>query len=344
MSRRTTLTEEQQAKRAGRITGTRAAMIMGESPFGGELEAHREIHGHEDFKGSDVTDIGTIIEPSILQMHAHFNGVTVVPGRTQIHPELDWLCASTDGYQVLADGTEEQIVECKNLSSYTSPLWGDPEREEIPADRVIQGIVQLACHPHIEVVNFAVLMEGAEFRNYPLRRNQDDITNVLTVLHDWYRKHVLGDIVPEPWHGMYPATVWPVALPTIRQANGEPATVAVCEKLRENRIAGANLEIERRRLEQQTKILIGEGKGIELIVADKKAKLTWTRGPGSLRGDVKLFTELCRSLGATQGQIDACYTRTKDADRLYIPRDWTKPTIELNRDEQEAEDGESNAA
>lgn len=319
-------------------------MIMGESPFGGELEAHREIHGHEDFTGSDATDIGTLIEPAILAMHAHFNAVKVRPGRTQIHPELDWLCASTDGYQVLEDGTEEQIVECKNLSAFTAPLWGDPEREEIPADRVIQGIVQLACHPRIDVVNFAVLMEGSTFRNYPLRRNTDDITNVLTVLHDWYRKHVLGNIVPEPWHGMYPATVWPVALPITRQANGEPATVAVCEKLREVRIAGANNEIERRRLEQQAKVLIGEGKAIELIVAGEKSKLSWTRGPGALRGDVKLFTELCRSLGATQEQIDACYVRGKETDRLYVPRPWTKPTIPLNRDEKEAEDGESNAA
>ena len=63
------LTRTQKARRRGRVTATRAAMIVGESEFGGPLRAYREITGVEREHRNVSTEFGTFAEPLIARRY-----------------------------------------------------------------------------------------------------------------------------------------------------------------------------------------------------------------------------------------------------------------------------------
>lgn len=90
-------------QREGRITGSKIGAILGLSPFATPEDVMRDMvrdyHGAErEFKGNIATDYGTENEPNAVEDYKMESGNDVEDAPFVVHPELNWLGASPDGY------------------------------------------------------------------------------------------------------------------------------------------------------------------------------------------------------------------------------------------------------
>jgi len=99
--------------RTGRITASRVAAILGQSPYQTADDVLREmvrdaLGAEPEFTGNDATRYGQAREPEALALYEERAGVMTHGAELHIHPQYEFLAATPDGL-VGDDG----IVECK---------------------------------------------------------------------------------------------------------------------------------------------------------------------------------------------------------------------------------------
>lgn len=110
------------AARKGRVTGSNVGAILGLDPNRGPDDVLRamvrEYHGAErEFKGNVATDYGTMHEAGAIAEFEMEHGKKVSETGFHLHPELDWLGASPDGFVDVSpdsfSGVSSDIIEVK---------------------------------------------------------------------------------------------------------------------------------------------------------------------------------------------------------------------------------------
>ena len=96
------------AARKGRVTGSMVGAILGLDPNTSRAEAMRRMRGQSEFKGNIATEWGKMHEQEAKEDFEYVKNIPVFPASFVIHPTLDWLGASPDGY--LGDDT---LIEIK---------------------------------------------------------------------------------------------------------------------------------------------------------------------------------------------------------------------------------------
>ena len=130
-------TDEWQAARIGRITGSRVGAILGLSKYRTRDDVMREmvrqtLGAAPEFIGNEATRYGEAHEADAINAYEQRFGALVMPSPLVVHPRYEWLGASPDGL-VGDDG----MVECKCpfRAKYTEPS----------AEYVAQMQLQMAC-------------------------------------------------------------------------------------------------------------------------------------------------------------------------------------------------------
>lgn len=174
------------------MTGTDAPPVLGFSPWASAIDVwDRIVNGtpRPDISGPDV-ERGRHMEPGIRAWYSERTGRPVLPGRFCLHPEIDWLGASTDG---LALASESRILEIKCPRS--SKDWGEPGTDEVPDWVLAQVIVEMACH---RVSADVVLFAHGDISIYPIERDLAAERDVIRALSDWRERYVLTRTPPPP--------------------------------------------------------------------------------------------------------------------------------------------------
>lgn len=116
-------TDEWQAARTGRITGSRVGAILGLSKYRTRDDVMREmvrqaLGAVPEFAGNEATRYGEAHESDAINAYEQRYGALVMPSGFVVHPEYDWLGASPDG--LVGDNG---MVECKcpYRAKYTAP-------------------------------------------------------------------------------------------------------------------------------------------------------------------------------------------------------------------------------
>ncbi len=108
------LTAEQQAKRAGKLTASRVAVLMKGDPAG-VLRLYREFIGEEQEENLDhvwPVQLGSWTEKLNLDWYERKNNVVLESrGEVYRHPGLEWAAATLDGW----DPNLNCPVECKHV-------------------------------------------------------------------------------------------------------------------------------------------------------------------------------------------------------------------------------------
>ena len=109
------------------LGGSDIAAILGLSPWKSAFQVYQEKRGEVDgFKGNDLTDWGTRMEPTIRQWYSDTTGHPVrVPDKILYHAKHPFMLASLDGFT-----DEPRGVEIKTARS--GKEWGEPGSAEIP--------------------------------------------------------------------------------------------------------------------------------------------------------------------------------------------------------------------
>ena len=108
------------AARKGRVTGSMVGAILGLDPNTSRAEAMRRMRGQSEFKGNIATEWGKMHEQEAKEDFEYFKGEEVAPASFVVHPTLDWLGASPDGY--LGDDAVLEIKCPYGLRDHVAPV------------------------------------------------------------------------------------------------------------------------------------------------------------------------------------------------------------------------------
>lgn len=202
----------------GRIGASRVAAILGKDKHVTPREAWLEIIGRADEIPpkpawlAERARLGLGAEMVIKSEYEHQTGAQLTPERTLTYqgafPENEaGVCALTASPDFAAlENLEEtpypykgRWVECKKRSVYAESKWD----EAIPEAEFLQAVVQLAVarsiYPMAEAVDLAVWFDTV--RVFPITATpafEKTAEGVIGQLAEWWRRHVDGNLEPDP--------------------------------------------------------------------------------------------------------------------------------------------------
>jgi putative phage-type endonuclease len=166
--------------RAGKITASLAAAILGVDKNKGPLAAYREIVGPHKDRSNRHTEWGVEFEASARSSYECDTGNLAIETGFWVHPTLPWLGASPDGL-VNADGVLE--VKCpQNIPT------------EVPPHHAVQMAVQMACTDR-EWADYYAWSQAGSFL-FRLNRVREFEEGMLVRLKAWYEQYIVAGIEP----------------------------------------------------------------------------------------------------------------------------------------------------
>jgi putative phage-type endonuclease len=174
------------------MTASKAAAVLGLSPWQSPYSLWREMRGDvplEDISGRPAVIRGHLLEAACLEwwlsQHEPEGWIENTRQPWMTVDGLDWAAATPD---MLAsrrvDGPETLIVEAKTAARTDG--WGQPGTDEIPPAYLVQCYWQLAMVPRAKEVRVAVLGPWLEFAEYVVKRNDEDIADLVDICHEFY--------------------------------------------------------------------------------------------------------------------------------------------------------------
>lgn len=186
------LTNEQRELRKKLIGASDIPAILGLSPWRSAADVWLEKTGRmEEQKPTEAMEVGTRLEPIILDWAQDQIGVPVVRDTQFVHPN-GVMVASLDGLV-----TPDQHVEAK----YTTQVqeWGDEGTDDIPDYYLAQVAAQFACVPASRLCWVPVLMPafGFKFKMFKVQRDEALIAAVTAAAVEFHKKHIAADVAPD---------------------------------------------------------------------------------------------------------------------------------------------------
>lgn len=265
-------TEEWLKQRQTGIGGSDVAAILGLSPWRSPVDVFLDKTGQTPaLDANEAMYWGTVLEDVVAKHYANLSGTTIQRiTKMMRHPKHDWMIGNIDraivtpgsrarfddGKLMGADG----ILECKTASAYKAGDWGNPfDDDAIPTQYVAQAMWYLGI-AGLEWCDIAVLIGGQKYLVKRVVRDEETIAGMIAKAEEFWVKHVLANVAPEPKSGEDALKLFP--RDTGRSIEANPKTLELLARARELKEQIAALEIE---LEGDRK------KGINGVMGELKA-------------------------------------------------------------------------
>lgn len=180
---------------------------------------------------------------------------------------------------------ENAGLECKTASPYMEDRW---KNGRIPLHYLAQ------CHHYMSVCNadawyIAVLIYGREFKWHKIERDEEMMADLVRIEKDFWENHVLKKTLPEPDGSELCDSV---IAEYYRNATAQTVPLAGFDgKLGQRQeLAGEikRLEAEKRKIEQELKMYMGEAE----LAENERYRVSW-KAVSSSRLDEKRLKEEC---------------------------------------------------
>jgi len=178
-----------------------AGVICGLSKYKTALQLYMEKRGLvPPFEGSEVTQWGQILEPSIIKEYSRREHVEVdTPNRMFSCIDMPFISASPDG--IADDGRICVEAKCSTWRLYdpehsrTRDCFGDGI-DEVPTDYAMQAQQQMLVMG-ADRCDIATLFDGNKLRTYRIERNDDAIKSLIGKILAFHN-NVMTATPPEP--------------------------------------------------------------------------------------------------------------------------------------------------
>lgn len=199
------------AARKQGIGGSDIAAILGLSPWKTPVDVYLDKTNQTpaEYQESEPAYWGTVLEEVVAHEYAKRND-RKVQRITQMlrHPEREWMIANLDraivtpgsrarfdnGRLLGADG----ILECKTASAYKAGEWGTATDEDaVPTHYAAQCMWYMAI-AGLDYCDIAVLIGGQKYLDKRIERDDETIRGMVERADEFWHKHVLERIPPEP--------------------------------------------------------------------------------------------------------------------------------------------------
>lgn len=242
-----------QARRSG-IGGSDIAAILGLSPFKTAVDVFLDKTGQTpDEDMNEAMLWGIILEDVVAKHYQETSGAKVQRLNSLIrHPGKPFAIANIDravvtpgsrarfdeGKLLGADG----IVECKTASAYKSGEWGRPDDDDaIPTHYAAQGMWYLGI-TGLDWCDVPVLIGGQKYLVKRIERDDETIRGMFERAEEFWFKHVVERIAPEPKTGEDAVKLFP--RDSGRSIEANPKTLELLSRAVELKAQIAALELE----------------------------------------------------------------------------------------------------
>ncbi len=182
------------------VTGSDSAVICGLSPFKTKLQLWQEKTGRvvaEDIGHLSHIKFGNFFERGVADWFEADSGKKIdfdnpLQGKLLVHPSIGFMAGTLD-YRIL---NENAILECKTALS--DDAWGESGTDAIPPYYLMQVAHYCAVGNFDRAYIAVVFAQKREMRWYVYDRNLELETKLIARERDFWEKHVLADVCPEP--------------------------------------------------------------------------------------------------------------------------------------------------
>lgn len=241
------------ARKSG-IGGSDIAAILGLSPFKSAVDVFLDKTGQvPDSEMNEAMFWGTVLEDVVAKHYQDTSGAKVQRiGDLMRHPERPWMIANIDraivtpgsrarfdeGKLLGADG----ILEVKTASAYKAGEWGTPDDEDaIPTHYAAQAMWYLGI-AGLDWCDLAVLIGGQKYLVKRIERDDETIKGMAERAEEFWFKHVVERIAPEPKTGDDAIKLFP--RDSGRSIEANPKTLELLSRAVELKAQISALELE----------------------------------------------------------------------------------------------------
>lgn len=164
---------------------------------------------------------GTLLEDVVAREWAERTGNTIQRMNAILrHPDNPVLLGSIDR-AIVAPGSRarvnratghvagaEGVLEVKTASAHAADQWEDETGPTIPVYYAAQGLWYLGISG-LPWAEFAVLVGGQRMLTRRLERDDETIRYMFARATEWWQRHVVGDVMPEPVNEADVLKLWP---------------------------------------------------------------------------------------------------------------------------------------
>lgn len=240
------------------IGGSDAGAICGFNPYRTAMQVYYDKTSDEvEVIDNEAMRQGRELEDYVAKRFAEETGKKVRRANAMFYDERNpFMLADVDRMIV----GENAGLECKTVSPFMAEHWKD---DKIPLS------YQMQCYHYMSVCNadrwyVAALIYGREFKVYTLERDEEIIANLIHLEKNFWENHVLKRVLPEPDGSQLADSV-------IAEYFKNATSISVPlqgfdDKLkRRQELVGLldKLETEKKQIEQELKIYMGEAEMAE---------------------------------------------------------------------------------
>lgn len=197
-----------------KIGGSMVAAVLGQSKWNTRMDAYFWLaHGKQRERSvaeNMQMKLGLMLENTVAKLYQdscaeHGKIIKLKKPKPEKIIIDDWRAMSPDFFVFdQAMKPKQELIECKTGKLMSRDSWGAEGSDYVPADYLYQVTWYNGnCREHYNSSNYtssdiAVLLGGEDFRIYPIPFEQDLFDLMLEGASDFWKKHVVPKIPPEP--------------------------------------------------------------------------------------------------------------------------------------------------
>lgn len=219
----------------------------------------------------------------------------------------------------------DTLLECKTanaFAAYDADEWGPAGTDQVPPAYLVQCATYMLL-TGCQYADLAVLFGNQEVRPYRLTRDTELEGEIVARASEWWQRHIVGDVAPEPICDADIKRLYPVDNGSAVEAN--PKTLELIAKAQELKAQIAALETE---LEGDRKAgtlgVLGRlktymGEASRIVLAGDEL-ITWKAAKASAKTDWKqAFMDATENLtDSERAALVAAYTATTPGSRRFL--------------------------
>lgn len=264
------------------IGGSDAGAVCGMNPYRTAMQVYQDKISEETEEiDNEAMRQGREFEDYVAKRFMEATGKKVRRANAMFYNErYPFMLADVDRMVV----GENAGLECKTASPYMAEKWKDGQ---IPMSYYIQCLHYMAvCNT--EAWYLAVLIYGKEFKYYRIERDEQMISDLILIEKDFWESYVLAEKIPEPDGSKVADRVIGAYYRKTMADKSIPLT-GFDEKLKYRQELAEHmeqLEVEKKKIEQELKMYLGEAE----IAENEQFRVTW-KSVSSSRLDEKRLKE-----------------------------------------------------
>lgn len=210
--------EQWLAERRTGLGGSDIAKILGASVWGTAVDVYLDKKGLlPPQKENMAMKLGTALEPFVADQFMEKSGLRVIEYRPTIHGTGDNAFALGNLDRIVVEPHQdidemvhklsagdlscvESILECKTSSNHDSWVNEETGEPQVPVYYAFQVMHYMGLVPSCKRVYVCVVFLG-KFKDcemFVIERDEAKIKRLFEIEREWWQKHILGDVMPEP--------------------------------------------------------------------------------------------------------------------------------------------------